>query len=167
MVMAIADMVALAFFFFLLRPGEYTGTKSDMTPFRVQDVQLCTQYRSRAAISICTVLLFHRSYSFLSVMSIVLPVTRLGTCKSILLFDIFHRLFASMIGSSTRAIVVVSSFSAAAFFFALFLVISLLLMIVVSLLAAAVAGVFFCLETSRRGSSGRGRSVGIQRVDPG
>jgi hypothetical protein len=38
-VLAIADMVALAFFF-LLRPGEYTGTKSETTPFRVQDVQL-------------------------------------------------------------------------------------------------------------------------------
>jgi hypothetical protein len=37
--MAIADMIALAFFF-LLRPGEYTGTKSDTTPFRIQDVQL-------------------------------------------------------------------------------------------------------------------------------
>ena len=36
---ATADMIALAFFF-LLRPGEYTGTKSDTTPFRMQDVQL-------------------------------------------------------------------------------------------------------------------------------
>ncbi len=30
---AIADMIVLAFFF-LLRPGEYTGTPSDTTPFR-------------------------------------------------------------------------------------------------------------------------------------
>ena len=36
---ATADMIALAFFL-LLRPGEYTGTKSDTTTFRMQDVQL-------------------------------------------------------------------------------------------------------------------------------
>lgn len=36
---AVADMIAIAFFF-LLRPGEYTGTKSETTPFRLQDVQL-------------------------------------------------------------------------------------------------------------------------------
>jgi hypothetical protein len=36
---AIADMIILAFFF-LLRPGEYTGTPSDTTPFTLQDVQL-------------------------------------------------------------------------------------------------------------------------------
>ena len=36
---AVMDMIALAFFF-LLRPGEYTATKSDATPFRMQDVQL-------------------------------------------------------------------------------------------------------------------------------
>lgn len=36
---AIADMIALAFFF-LLRPGEYTGNPSDTTPFRLCDVQL-------------------------------------------------------------------------------------------------------------------------------
>jgi hypothetical protein len=36
---AIADMITLAFFF-LLRPGEYTGTPSDTTPFTLQDVQL-------------------------------------------------------------------------------------------------------------------------------
>jgi hypothetical protein len=36
---AIADMIILAFFF-LLRPGEYTGTPSDTTPFLLQDVQL-------------------------------------------------------------------------------------------------------------------------------
>jgi hypothetical protein len=35
---AIADMISLAFFF-LLRPGEYTGTASDTTPFTLQDVQ--------------------------------------------------------------------------------------------------------------------------------
>lgn len=35
---AIADMICLAFFF-LLRPGEYTGTKSDTTPFTLNDVQ--------------------------------------------------------------------------------------------------------------------------------
>jgi hypothetical protein len=35
----IANMIALAFFF-LLRPGEYTGTKSESTSFRLQDVQL-------------------------------------------------------------------------------------------------------------------------------
>jgi hypothetical protein len=32
-------MIVLAFFF-LLRPGEYTGTPSDTTPFTLQDVQL-------------------------------------------------------------------------------------------------------------------------------
>jgi hypothetical protein len=37
-VQAVADMIALAFFF-LLRPGEYTGTASDTTPFTLQDVQ--------------------------------------------------------------------------------------------------------------------------------
>ena len=36
---AIADMIALAFFF-LLRPGEYTATPSETTPFLVQDAQL-------------------------------------------------------------------------------------------------------------------------------
>jgi hypothetical protein len=35
---AIADMICLAFFF-LLRPGEYTGSPSDTTPFTLQDVQ--------------------------------------------------------------------------------------------------------------------------------
>jgi hypothetical protein len=35
---AVADMICLAFFF-LLRPGEYTGTPSDTTPFTLQDVQ--------------------------------------------------------------------------------------------------------------------------------
>ena len=34
---ATADMIALALFF-LLRPGEYTGTRSDTTPFRMCDV---------------------------------------------------------------------------------------------------------------------------------
>lgn len=36
---AIADMIALAFFF-LLRPGEYTATPSDTTPFRIADVRV-------------------------------------------------------------------------------------------------------------------------------
>lgn len=36
---AIADMIALAFFF-LLRPGEYTATPSDTTPFHLSDVTL-------------------------------------------------------------------------------------------------------------------------------
>jgi hypothetical protein len=35
---AIADMICLAFFF-LLRPGEYTGTPSETTPFTLHDVQ--------------------------------------------------------------------------------------------------------------------------------
>ena len=35
---ALADMICLAFFF-LLRPGEYTGTTSDTQPFCLQDVQ--------------------------------------------------------------------------------------------------------------------------------
>ena len=38
---AIADMIALAFFF-LLRPGEYTATPSETTPFRLSDVRLST-----------------------------------------------------------------------------------------------------------------------------
>jgi hypothetical protein len=37
--LAVADMIAIAFFF-LLRPGEYTATSSDTTPFRLADVQL-------------------------------------------------------------------------------------------------------------------------------
>ena len=36
---AIADMIILAFFF-LLRPGEYTATASDNTPFRLADIRL-------------------------------------------------------------------------------------------------------------------------------
>jgi hypothetical protein len=37
---AVADMIAVAFFF-LLRPGEYTGTQSlDAVPFRLCDTQL-------------------------------------------------------------------------------------------------------------------------------
>jgi hypothetical protein len=36
---AIADMITIAFFF-LLRPGEYTGTTSDNTQFPLQDVHL-------------------------------------------------------------------------------------------------------------------------------
>jgi hypothetical protein len=36
---ATADMIALAFFF-LLRPGEYTGSPSDTAPFTLQDAQL-------------------------------------------------------------------------------------------------------------------------------
>ena len=39
--MATADMITIAFFF-LLRPGEYTATRSDTTPFQLQDVQLFT-----------------------------------------------------------------------------------------------------------------------------
>jgi hypothetical protein len=35
---AIADMIIIAFFF-LLRPGEYTGTVSDTCPFRLMDIQ--------------------------------------------------------------------------------------------------------------------------------
>eukprot|EP00428_Durinskia_dybowskii_P084963 CAMPEP_0170445950 /NCGR_PEP_ID=MMETSP0117_2-20130122/49341_1 /TAXON_ID=400756 /ORGANISM="Durinskia baltica, Strain CSIRO CS-38" /LENGTH=62 /DNA_ID=CAMNT_0010706873 /DNA_START=25 /DNA_END=209 /DNA_ORIENTATION=+ len=37
--MAIADMLCLAFFF-LLRPGEYTGVASDTQPFFLRDVTL-------------------------------------------------------------------------------------------------------------------------------
>jgi hypothetical protein len=37
--LAIADMIVIAFFF-LLRPGEYTGTTADDTPFRLEDVAL-------------------------------------------------------------------------------------------------------------------------------
>jgi hypothetical protein len=35
---AVTDMICLAFFF-LLRPGEYTGTPSETTPFTLQDIQ--------------------------------------------------------------------------------------------------------------------------------
>ena len=38
-IMAIADMITLAFFF-LLRPGEYTDSPSDTKPFHLQDVQI-------------------------------------------------------------------------------------------------------------------------------
>ena len=37
--LSVADMICIAFFF-LLRPGEYTGTKSETTPFRLCDVSL-------------------------------------------------------------------------------------------------------------------------------
>ena len=37
--LAVADMICLAFFF-LLRPGEYTGTASESHPFTLADVQL-------------------------------------------------------------------------------------------------------------------------------
>jgi hypothetical protein len=37
--LAIANIITLTFFF-LLRPGEYTGTTSDDTPFRLEDVVL-------------------------------------------------------------------------------------------------------------------------------
>ena len=37
--LAIADMMIIAFFY-LLRPGEYTGSPTDTTPFKLQDVQL-------------------------------------------------------------------------------------------------------------------------------
>lgn len=36
---ALADMIIIAFFY-LLRPGEYTDTNNDSTPFRFEDVQL-------------------------------------------------------------------------------------------------------------------------------
>jgi hypothetical protein len=36
---AVADMIVIAFFF-LLRPGEYTGTATDDTPFRLADIIL-------------------------------------------------------------------------------------------------------------------------------
>jgi hypothetical protein len=39
MMMSVSDMIILAFFF-LLRPGEYTGTSSNTTPFTLRDVQL-------------------------------------------------------------------------------------------------------------------------------
>jgi hypothetical protein len=42
--MAIADMIVIAFFF-LLQPGEYTGTISDDAAFRLQDVGLYIQGR--------------------------------------------------------------------------------------------------------------------------
>ena len=37
--LAIADMICLGFFF-LLRPGEYTGTTSETQPFHLQNVTL-------------------------------------------------------------------------------------------------------------------------------
>jgi len=37
--LAVADMITIAFYF-LLRPGEYTGNPSDTTPFRLRDVAL-------------------------------------------------------------------------------------------------------------------------------
>jgi hypothetical protein len=49
---AIADMIAITFFF-LLRPGEYTGTTSDDTPFRLQDVHLYIGTR-RLDTMLCT-----------------------------------------------------------------------------------------------------------------
>jgi hypothetical protein len=49
---AIVDMVTIAFFF-LVRPGEYTGTTSDDTPFRLQDVHLYIGIR-RLNTMLCT-----------------------------------------------------------------------------------------------------------------
>jgi len=37
--LAVADMICLAFFF-LLRPGEYTGVASESQPFLLRDVRL-------------------------------------------------------------------------------------------------------------------------------
>jgi hypothetical protein len=48
---AIVDMIAIAFFF-LLRPGEYTGTTSDDTPFRLQDMHLCADAEINPAMSV-------------------------------------------------------------------------------------------------------------------
>jgi hypothetical protein len=42
--LAIADMITIAFFYFL-RPGEYTGTTSDDAAFRVEDIALYIQDR--------------------------------------------------------------------------------------------------------------------------
>jgi hypothetical protein len=42
--LAIADMITIALFF-LLRPGEYTGTTADDTPFRLEDVALYIRNR--------------------------------------------------------------------------------------------------------------------------
>jgi hypothetical protein len=42
--LAIADMITIAFFF-LLRPGEYTGTIVDDTPFRLEDMALYIRHR--------------------------------------------------------------------------------------------------------------------------
>ena len=46
--LAIADMISLLAFFFLLRPGKYTGTNSETSPFCFCDVQLFVgDHRSR------------------------------------------------------------------------------------------------------------------------
>ncbi|KAL7562531.1 hypothetical protein ACA910_008237 [Epithemia clementina (nom. ined.)] len=37
--LAVANAIGIAFFF-LLRPGEYTGTTTDNTPFRLADIQV-------------------------------------------------------------------------------------------------------------------------------
>jgi hypothetical protein len=42
--MAITDMIVIAFFF-LLRPGEYTGTLLDDAAFKIEDVSLYIQGR--------------------------------------------------------------------------------------------------------------------------
>jgi hypothetical protein len=42
--LAIANMICIAFFF-LLRPDEFTGTTSDDTPFRLQDVGIYIRER--------------------------------------------------------------------------------------------------------------------------
>lgn len=49
---AVADMIAIAFFY-LLRPGEYTATPSETTPFRLCDVSLAvgTQWLNLATAS--------------------------------------------------------------------------------------------------------------------
>jgi hypothetical protein len=53
MMMAVSDMVILAFFF-LLRPGEYTGTSSNTTPFSLRDIQLFLG-RVRVPLLTCSV----------------------------------------------------------------------------------------------------------------
>ena len=51
---AIADMICIAFFF-LMRPGEYTVSPSESTPFCLQDVQLFLGKR-RLLLYLCTII---------------------------------------------------------------------------------------------------------------
>jgi hypothetical protein len=51
--LAIADIIAIAFFF-LLRPGEYMGTNADDTPFRLEDVALYIRDRRSDVLTAST-----------------------------------------------------------------------------------------------------------------
>ena len=82
----VSDMIILAFFF-LLRPGEYTDSPSDTTPFRLQDIQLfvgdrCLDLNTASEAQIWISTRNHENISSLSLFSKKLlrwlPSTKMG-----------------------------------------------------------------------------------------